>query len=391
MFDTHSEEWERVGLAVDFDEKSLRSDRRRLAVLVPLFIAVIVAYSKYKTWFGTPDSHVETLIQVVAVLVLLALGWAIARDIGRVAGPTFFRRMDPGTAGTVGFLVRLVTVGITLLVALEIAGVSAASLVATSAFTAVIVGLAAQQTLGNLFAGMVLLSARPFRVGERVRFQAGAVGGQIEGIVSSLGLLYTTLAQGEDRIMVPNNVVLSAVVVPIREPESVDVKVRLGRGIRVSQVQDILDDSVKTPTRRKAQVLLEQLDGDDVVVRVQATPDRADDGARLADEIIDALASVTGEHPVVVNDGGEDGAEPAREDPNHEREDPNHERDDPNHERDEANHERDEANRGRDEANRGRDEASHERDEPNGEREEPKRDEVRAAAPGRVTAASRRR
>ena len=345
MFDTHSEEWERVGLAVDFDEKSLRSDRRRLAVLVPLFIAVIVAYSKYKTWFGTPDSHVETLIQVVAVLVLLALGWAIARDIGRVAGPTFFRRMDPGTAGTVGFLVRLVTVGITLLVALEIAGVSAASLVATSAFTAVIVGLAAQQTLGNLFAGMVLLSARPFRVGERVRFQAGAVGGQIEGIVSSLGLLYTTLAQGEDRIMVPNNVVLSAVVVPIREPESVDVKVRLGRGIRVSQVQDILDDSVKTPTRRKAQVLLEQLDGDDVVVRVQATPDRADDGARLADEIIDALASVTGEHPVVVNDGGEDGAEPAREDPNHEREDPNHERDEANHERDEANHERDEANR----------------------------------------------
>ena len=391
MFDTHSEEWERVGLAVDFDEKSLRSDRRRLAVLVPLFIAVIVAYSKYKTWFGTPDSHVETLIQVVAVLVLLALGWAIARDIGRVAGPTFFRRMDPGTAGTVGFLVRLVTVGITLLVALEIAGVSAASLVATSAFTAVIVGLAAQQTLGNLFAGMVLLSARPFRVGERVRFQAGAVGGQIEGIVSSLGLLYTTLAQGEDRIMVPNNVVLSAVVVPIREPESVDVKVRLGRGIRVSQVQDILDDSVKTPTRRKAQVLLEQLDGDDVVVRVQATPDRADDGARLADEIIDALASVTGEHPVVVNDGGEDGAEPAREDPNHEREDPNHEREDPNHERDEANHERDEANRDRDEANRDREEANHERDEPNGEREEPKRDEVRAAAPGRVTAASRRR
>ena len=200
------------------------------------------------------------------------------------------------------------TVGITLLVALEIAGVSAASLVATSAFTAVILGLAAQQTLGNLFAGMVLLSARPFRVGERVRFQAGAVGGQIEGIVSSLGLLYTTLAQGEDRIMVPNNVVLSAVVVPIREPDSVDVKVRLGTGIRVSQVQALLDDKVKTPTRRSATVLLEQLDGDDVVVRVQATPDRPDDGARLADEIIDALASVTGEHPVVKDD-----SEPAPE------------------------------------------------------------------------------
>ena len=310
MFDTHSEEWERVGLAVDFDQKSLRSSRRRLAILVPAFIAVVVLYSNYETWFDLkPGGSWETPVKVATVLALLALGWAIARDVGRAAGPTFFRRMDPGTAGTVGFLVRLVTVGITLLVALEIAGVSAASLVATSAFTAVILGLAAQQTLGNLFAGMVLLSARPFRVGERVRFQAGALGGQIEGIVSSLGLLYTTLAQGEDRVMVPNTGVLSAVVVPVREPESVDVKVRLGTGVRVSQVQAILDDKVKTPTRRAATVLLEQLDGDDVVVRVQATPDRPDDGARLADEIIDALAAVTGEHPVVVKDE----AEPAHE------------------------------------------------------------------------------
>ena len=230
--------------------------------------------------------------------------------------------MDPGTAGTVGFLVRLVTVVITVVVALDVAGLSAGSLVATSAFTAVILGLAAQQTLGNLFAGMVLISARPFRVGERVRFQAGAVGGQIEGIVSSLGLLYTTLVQGDDRIMVPNNVVLSAVVVPIREPESVDVKVRLGKGIPVTQVQKILDDGVNTPTRRPVTVNLQELDGDDVVVRVQATPDRPDDGARLADEIIDALASVTGEHPVVAHDGdtGEhpvvahDADEPTQED-----------------------------------------------------------------------------
>ena len=40
-----------------------------------------------------------------------------------------------------------------------------------------IIGLAAQQTLGNLIAGMVLLSARPFRVGERVRLQAGGIAG----------------------------------------------------------------------------------------------------------------------------------------------------------------------------------------------------------------------
>src|SRR5205085_3158111 len=93
-------------------------------------------------------------------------------------------------------------------------------------------GIAAQQTLGNLFAGLVLLTARPFRVGERIRIQAGALGGVIEGVVSSLGLMYTTLARGEDRILIPNNGVLAAVVVPLREPDSVNVRVRLTSGVR---------------------------------------------------------------------------------------------------------------------------------------------------------------
>jgi small conductance mechanosensitive channel len=293
MFETRSEAWERVGLAVDVSQRAVQRARRQAAVLLPLLAGVLVVYSIRKDLFG---SSADTWVRIGTVIVLVVLGWAIARDVGKAAAPTFFRRMDPSTAGTVGFLIRLFTMAITLIVALRIAKVSPGTLVAGSAFTAVVLGLAAQQTLGNLFAGLVLLSARPFRVGERVRLQAGAVGGQIEGVVSSLGLLYTTLARGEDRIQIPNNVVLTAAVVPLREPDSVDVKVRLSAGIRPSHVQAILDEKIHTPTRASATVLLEELDGDDLIVRIQATPERAVDGARLADEVIEALATVTGEH-----------------------------------------------------------------------------------------------
>jgi small-conductance mechanosensitive channel len=206
------------------------------------------------------------------------------------------RRLDPATAGTVGFLIRLVTMAIALVAALSVAGVTSQTLAVGGAFTAVIFGLAAQQTLGNVFAGMVLLSARSFRVGDRVRLQAGALGGALEGIVSSLGLLYTTLTQGADQIMIPNNQVLAAVVVPLTEPDSVDVKVRLSSGVRPTQVQAILDQEVNVPTRNPPSVLLEEVDGDDVVVRIQATPEMSRDGARLADEIMAALGTVTGEH-----------------------------------------------------------------------------------------------
>jgi len=299
MFETHSEAWERVGLNVHVSERAVRRARRKLVVLGPLLIGVLLVHAYKRTLFNYPPHETpswDVWVNLGTVVALLALGWSVARDIGTAVGPMFLKRMDPATAGTVGFVIRLVTLGITLLIALKVANVSASALVAGSAFTAVVLGLAAQQTLGNLFAGMVLLSSRPFRVGERVRLQAGAVGGVVEGVVSSLGLLYTTLARGEDRIMIPNSVVLAAAIMPLKEPDSVDVRVRLGAGTRPSHVQAILDDQITTQTRSPAVVLLEEIDGDQLVVRVQATPEHAADGAKLADEIIAALASVTGEH-----------------------------------------------------------------------------------------------
>ena len=195
----------------------------------------------------------------------------------------------------------------TVLGALAVGGISLQALAVGGAFTAVVFGLAAQQTLGNVMAGLVLLTARPFRLGERVRLQAGVVGGVTEGIVSSLGLLYTTLARGEDRILIPNNVVLSSVIVPVKEPEPVNVRVTLGARIRVSEVQDLLDANITTTTRDPPAVLLDEIRGEDVVVRVQATPERGEDGSRLADEIIAVLAGVTREHELPV-DGPATGA-----------------------------------------------------------------------------------
>ncbi|MGZ4173677.1 MAG: mechanosensitive ion channel domain-containing protein [Solirubrobacteraceae bacterium] len=298
MFETRSHAWEAVGLARQVSQQAVRRARRQALAIVALLAGVLLAYANRKSLFG---HNLDTEVRVATVIALVGLGWAFARDIGKAAAPTFFRRMDPGTAGTVGFLVRLATMAVTLFAALRIGGLNPQTLAVGGAFTAVVLGLAAQQTLGNLIAGMVLLSARPFRVGERVRLQAGPLGGTAEGIVSSLGLLYTTLARGEDRIMVPNNVVLASAVVPLREPESVDVKVRLRAGIRPTQVQLILDEGISTQTRAKPRVLLEEIDGEDVVVRVQATPERSKDGARLADEIIAGLSGVTAEHNVMQN------------------------------------------------------------------------------------------
>ena len=165
----------------------------------------------------------------------------------------------------------------------------------SGAIVAVVFGLAAQQTLGNLIAGVVLISARPFKVGDRVRLQSGHLAGELEGVVASLGLLYTTFARGEDSIMVPNNIVLAAAVVPLREPSAVDLRARLRPDVMPSQVQELLEEGIRTPVRAEPHIGLEEIDKDEVVVRIAATPAADADGPRLADEILAAIAPITRE------------------------------------------------------------------------------------------------
>jgi small-conductance mechanosensitive channel len=295
MFETRSQAWRDVGLLRQISPRVVRRARLEALVLVPLFAGVVIVYDHRGAVFGrvAREAPLEGILTTVAVIALMILGWTIARDFGRGLGPALFRRLEPATAGTVGFLIRLATAVLALVVALWVAGVEARTIAIGGAFTAVIVGLAAQQTLGNVIAGIVLLSARPFRVGDVVRLQAGQVAGQIEGTVASLGLLYTTLAKGEESVMVPNSVVLNAAVQPIHEPQAVDLRARLRPGMTPSDLQELLEHSLQTPLRDPPRITLEEVDGEEVVVRISATPRLAAEGRHLASELLDVVSRET--------------------------------------------------------------------------------------------------
>jgi small conductance mechanosensitive channel len=260
--------------------------RIQSVVLLPLLVGVILVYDYRDTLF--PESW-DTAVRAVTALALVAAGWQFARAVGRAVGPTLFRRLDPGTAGTFGFLIRLITLLVVVTIALRVAGLSPSTLALGGAATAVVLGLAAQQTLGNVIAGTVLLNARTFRVGERVRLQGGGLAGSVEGVVSSLGLMYTTLSSGADTIMVPNSIVLAVAVVPLREPAAVELRARLRTDVTPVDVEELLKETITIPMRGSPRITLEELDGEEVVVRIAATPENPADGPRLATEVLRAI------------------------------------------------------------------------------------------------------
>jgi len=84
-----------------------------------------------------------------------------------------------------------------------LSGLGAASLTSISVLS-LILGLAAQNTLGNLVAGISLLLYRPFKLGDRLQVLAPT--GLEIGTVESLTLGYTLLKTDDDRrVVVPNS------------------------------------------------------------------------------------------------------------------------------------------------------------------------------------------
>jgi small-conductance mechanosensitive channel len=265
-----------------------RGAQRRALVLLPLVVGVVLV-NRYRMHLF----HLDAPVRLACAIALVGLGAWFARDFGRALGPAMARRMDAGTAGSIGFLIRLVLLVVAVLMALRIAGLTPRTVAVGGAVTAIVLGLAAQATIGNLFAGVLMLSVQPFRVGDRVRLQAGSLAGQIEGTVTQLGLLYVTLTNGQDVTLVPNNSVMTAAIVPLREPGKVDLRARLRPGIKPSELQQIIEQTVTTPTREHPHIELEEVDDTEVVMRVTAVPASQADGPKLADEVLAAVDAVT--------------------------------------------------------------------------------------------------
>jgi small-conductance mechanosensitive channel len=144
---------------------------------------------------------------------------------GQVHG-LLVERAGESHAAVVRYFLLLIGAFTTLVITLELFSIPVGQLVLGGALTSVFVGIAAQQALSNVFAGIVLLLARPFKVGDNIRLRAGALGGQFDGIVTDIGITYVRLDTGGSVMAVPNSQVLNAMVGPVPNAPPPDISQR---------------------------------------------------------------------------------------------------------------------------------------------------------------------
>jgi small-conductance mechanosensitive channel len=166
--------------------------------------------------FLDPSRTPGALLYAAVALTLALVANRVVRAITTAAvrrAPETGR--DPTALVFLGQLGQIfIWIGVLVFYAHLIPGLRAigTALLAGVSIASIVIGLAAQNTLGNLVAGLSLLLYRPFRVGDRV--QVSAPTGLETGTVERLTLGYTQLRTLDNRrIVLPNSVAANQVTV----------------------------------------------------------------------------------------------------------------------------------------------------------------------------------
>ncbi len=171
--------------------------------------------------FEVPTPYVKLLVVGAAAVYLIA-GLIATRSVARECGRISQSRAGLAAAGAVRLICNLAGLGLLGLGLLALLRVNLSTFLVGGVVTGVVVGIAAQQTLGNFFAGLVLMFARPFVVGQRVIIRSGAMGGPFEGVIAGIGIMYTSITTADALINLPNSGVLAAAVGSAPDDEAPD-------------------------------------------------------------------------------------------------------------------------------------------------------------------------
>jgi small conductance mechanosensitive channel len=250
--------------------RPLRTLVRNLILVVIVSVALYVLFTVYNRTFLRGFSSEEVLL--LEALAILLVAFLSARAFTRASDEVLRRRGQSQHGAAIRiFLNLLIAVG-AILALFDLAGVSAQSIFLGSAFAGIVLGLAAQTVLANVFAGLLLVVANPFHPGDRVSFISSSYGAfassyphemsypSYAGTVDDVELLYTILRLDTGGLAkVPNSVVLGALILQPRKgsPKLHRVRMTFAHDVDSAVVEGALadvtaafpEDAARTPPR----------------------------------------------------------------------------------------------------------------------------------------------
>ncbi len=177
--------------------------------------------------------------KVVGVLIAIWLAFKLAAWVEtKVTGILKQRKFDEALSLFFGSLARWLLIVMAVTGCLGVFGVDTTSLAALIGAAGLAIGLAFQGTLGNFAAGVMILTFRPFGIGDYIK-----VGGE-EGVVAEIGLFVTAIDTLDNRrVIIPNSGVTAGNIENVTHNDfrRVDIDVGVSYGADLDAARKALD------------------------------------------------------------------------------------------------------------------------------------------------------
>jgi small conductance mechanosensitive channel len=159
--------------------------------------------------------------KVLVAIIILFVGAAAARWVSRwIAGALHRIELEPPVRSLLARIAWLLTFALFLVMALQNLGVELLPLIAGVGVAGAGIALATQGVLSNLVAGLSIIFAKPFRVGEYI-----SIVGE-EGLVATITLFTTTLTHPDrSRVVIPNRKIVGEILHNFGTVRQIDIVV----------------------------------------------------------------------------------------------------------------------------------------------------------------------
>lgn len=189
------------------------------------------------------------ILRLLGFLAVLVAAWLIARGARAIV-----RRITTHESVELGDLRERTLVSLAystvllvgFVLALSALGVSLVPLLAGLGVASIIVGLALQESLGNLAAGGMILLTRPFDLHDRIRV------GNAEGTVKDMSLVATTIASHDNKMLViPNRQIWSSTITNFTRARirRIDVEISIPCGSDLASAERLLRRCIEAEDR----------------------------------------------------------------------------------------------------------------------------------------------
>lgn len=193
---------------------------------------------------------VEQLIHIGIIVALSLLTFVIAKIVIKIISKMLRKavkvkngKLTPLMAGFILKVVQVVIWVFTALIILQIWGINLTPVIAGLGVTGVVLGFALQESISNIFSGLLLALNNPFGIGDYVLL------GSIEGTVTGMDAISVTLLSGDNKkITISNKIVLADAIINYSASDirRVDMAVSVAYGSDLEKAKDIITNLVKS-------------------------------------------------------------------------------------------------------------------------------------------------